>query len=52
MIDELDRIWKEEAMVSWGFDSGICLERLRKTTVTSVSIAGVLDEIRNGHPRI
>jgi hypothetical protein len=45
MIDELERVWKEAVLAQLRYCPGICLERLRKTTKTSLNIAGVPVEI-------
>jgi intergrase/recombinase len=44
--DELERIWKEDAMAYFRIYPGIRLEELRKITITSHRIAGDPVEVR------
>jgi hypothetical protein len=43
--NELERMWKEAVVAQLRYYPGICLEGLRKTTKTSVRIAGLRAEI-------
>jgi hypothetical protein len=46
VLEQSERIW-EEVMVAYSrYYPGICLEGLRKTTKTSVRIAGVPSEVQ------
>jgi hypothetical protein len=44
-LDELEWIWKKAVVAYLRYYPAVCLKRLRKTTKTSVRIAGLQTEI-------
>jgi len=46
--NKLERLWKEAVLSNLGHYSSSCLEGLKKITKTSIIMASVLIEIRNG----
>jgi hypothetical protein len=49
MYNKLEIIWKEVAVAERKYYPGICMERLRKITDTSATIADVSVEVRTKH---
>jgi hypothetical protein len=47
---ELERLWKEMVIARLSYYPNMCLERLRRATRISVSVASVPVEIRTRHP--